>query len=340
MADPRFFSRSGPFTVGEIAARTGAELGSGADPGRILTDVAALDAATASDLSFLDNRKYVEAFAASKAGAAFVHPDLASRAPPTMALLVSKKPYKAYALAARAFYPDRPSAPGIAPTAVVDRSAQVDATATIGPYAVIGAKAEIGPRCRIGAHVVIGDGVVLAEDVRVDPHCTLSHCFVGPRTTIYPGARIGQDGFGFAPDPAGHVRIPQLGRVIIGADVEIGANTAVDRGAGPDTIIGDGAMIDNLVQIGHNVAIGRGCVLAAQVGFAGSTKLGDFVMAGGQVGFAGHLNIGAGAQIAGKAGVMRDVPPGVTVCGFPAVPIKEFMRQVATLQRLANKRGE
>jgi UDP-3-O-[3-hydroxymyristoyl] glucosamine N-acyltransferase len=340
MADPRFFTRAGPFTVEEIAARTGATLAEGADRARVLTDVAPLESAGPDDLSFLDNRKYLDAFAASRAGAAFVRPDLAARAPATMVALLAKDPYKAYALAAQAFYPPRAPAPGVASTAVVDPSARLGAGVSVGPYAVIGAGVEIGDRCRIGPHVVIEEGAVLAEDVRVDAHCTLSHCFVGPGTVIFPGARIGQDGFGFAPDPKGHVRVPQLGRVIIGANVEIGANTTIDRGAGPDTVIGDGAMIDNLVQIGHNVAVGRGCVLVAQVGISGSTKLGDFVMAGGQSGIAGHLTIGAGARIAAKGGVMRDVAAGVTVCGFPAVPITEFMRQVAVLQRLVKRRAE
>lgn len=340
MADPRFFTRAGPFTVAEIAARAGAELPPGADPELVLVDVAPLETAGPGDLSFLDNRKYVGAFAASRAGAAFVRPEHAGRAPSTLVPLLAKDPYKAYALAARAFYPEPAPPATISPTAVIDPTARLGTDVSVGPYAVIGARVEIGDRCRIGSHVVIGDGVIIAEDVRIHPHCTLSHCFVGPRTTIFPGARIGQDGFGFAPDPAGHVRVPQLGRVIIGADVEIGANTTIDRGAGPDTIVGDGAMIDNLVQIGHNVAIGRGCVLVAQVGISGSTKLGDFVMAGGQVGIAGHLTIGTGARLAAKCGVMRDVAAGVTVCGFPAVPIKEFMRQFAAIERLAKKRGK
>jgi UDP-3-O-[3-hydroxymyristoyl] glucosamine N-acyltransferase len=161
---------------------------------------------------------------------------------------------------------------------------------------------------------------------------------IGARVVLHPGVRIGQPGFGFAPDREGPVKIPQLGRVVIGDDVDIGANTTIDRGSGHDTVIGPGTMIDNLVQIGHNVVLGRGCILAGQVGISGSTKLGDFVMAGGQAGFAGHLNIGTAARVAAQAGLMRDVEPGSTVAGAPAVAITSFWRQVAVLQRLATKK--
>jgi UDP-3-O-[3-hydroxymyristoyl] glucosamine N-acyltransferase len=169
----------------------------------------------------------------------------------------------------------------------------------------------------------------------------VSHAIIGVRVRIYPGARIGQDGFGFAPDPAAPVKVPQLGLVIIGDDVEVGANTTIDRGAGPDTVIGAGTMIDNLVQIGHNVQIGRGCVIVAQVGISGSTRLGDFVMVGGQVGMAGHLTIGDGARIGAQAGVISDLQPGDTVLGSPAMPIKEFHYMTAYIRRLAaRKKGE
>ena len=230
--------------------------------------------------------------------------------------------------------------PGVAPGAVIDPTARLGEGTAVEANAVIGPGVEIGKRCLIGANSVIAAGSVLGDEVRVGANVSISHALIGSRVRLYPGARIGQDGFGFALDPKAFVKVPQLGRVIIGDDVEIGANTTIDRGAVRDTIIGSGTMIDNLVQIGHNVQIGRGCVLVAQVGISGSTRLGDHVMLAGQVGLAGHLVIGSGARIGAQAGVMRDVAPGETVMGSPASPAKEFFRQIAALQRLARRKSE
>jgi len=339
VADPRFFNVAGPFTVAEIARRTGAAVGGAGKADLRLGDVAPLETAGPEELSFLDNRKYIDAFRRTGAGAVFVQPALAGSAPAGTTLLLTEQPYRAYAVAAQAFYPEPPPVPGVAASAVIDPTARLGEGTSVEANAVIGAKVEIGKRCVIGANCVIGAGTVLAEDVRLGANVSVSHALIGARVRLYPGVRIGQDGFGFALDPAGFIKLPQLGRVIIGDDVEIGANSTVDRGAGPDTVIGAGTMIDNLVQIGHNVQIGRGCVLVAQVGISGSTRLGDHVMVGGQGGLAGHLTIGSGARIAAQAGIMRDVAPGETVMGYPAVPIKEFFRQVAVLQRLASKKG-
>jgi UDP-3-O-[3-hydroxymyristoyl] glucosamine N-acyltransferase len=338
MADPRFFDRAGPFSLAALASLSGAALRDPATGGRLVCDVAPLETAGPDDLTFLDNRKYVDAFACSRAGAALVAEAMVGRAPAGMALLVAKDPYKAFALAAQAFYPPRPVEPRRAATSVIDPTATVPADCDIGEHVVIGPAARLGARCEIGANTVIGGAVELGEDCRIGANVTLTHCLVGARVVIHPGARIGQPGFGFAPDPQGPVKIPQLGRVVIGDDADIGANTTIDRGSGHDTVIGAGTMIDNLVQIGHNVVIGRGCVLAAEVGISGSTRLGDFVMVGGQAAFAGHLVIGSGARIAAQAGVMRDVAPGETVAGAPAQPIHEFFKGVATLRRLATKK--
>ncbi len=297
--------------------------------------MAPLQTAGPDDVSFLDNRRYLPALAATRAGAVIVRPELAARVPAGSVALVTAEPYLGWARVAALFHPEPPAQAGAHPTAVVDAAARVDAAAEIGPLAVMAAGAEIGPRCRIGPGAVIGEGVVLGADCRIGAHASLSHALLGARVYIYPGARIGQEGFGFATTPAGFVTVPQLGRVILEDDVEIGANTTIDRGSAQDTVIGAGSRLDNLVQIGHNVRLGRCCVIVAQAGISGSTVLEDFVLVGGQAGLTGHLRIGRGARIGAQAGVMADVPAGAEVVGSPAMPVREFFRQVATLRRLA-----
>jgi UDP-3-O-[3-hydroxymyristoyl] glucosamine N-acyltransferase len=339
MADPRFFTNAGPFPLSRLAEIGEAELAAGVDPDRAIADVAPLDRAGADDVSFLDNRKYVGQFEASGAGACVVDPAFADRAPPGMALLLSPKPYRSYALIAQAFYP-RPSAvPGIHAAAVVDPTAVVDDTAEIGPGAVIGAHAAVGPRTRIAANAVVDAGVEIGMDGTIGANASLSHCRIGDRVTIYPGVRIGQDGFGFAMDASGHVKVPQLGRVIVEDDVEIGANTTIDRGAGPDTVIGRGAMIDNLVQIGHNVTVGSGAVIVAQAGVAGSAKIGRFAALGAQSGVVGHITVGDGGRLAAKSGAMRDIEPGAEHGGLPAMPIRQYFRMQTQLLKLLKNKG-
>ena len=337
MADPRFFSLAGPFALGEIAVRVGAEMANGADAARSIVDIRPLGEAGPEHLSFLDNKKYVAAFTASRAGACLVEPELASQAPPGMAVLLSRRPRLAFARASRLFAPDPEVKPGRHPSAVIDATAAVDATVEIGAGAVVGARAEIGPRCRIGATAVIGEGVVLDEDTAVGANASISHALIGKRVVIYPGARIGQPGFGFEVSAEGVIKIPQLGRVIIGDDVEVGANSTIDRGAGPDTVIGRGTMIDNLVQIGHNVVVGEGCILVAQVGISGSAHLGKFVVLAGQSGVSGHLKIGDRSTVGPQAGVLKDLPPGSRVMGTPPLPMIEFGRVVAALKRIGRK---
>ena len=320
MPDSRFFVKSAPLSLGRIAEITGATVRSGTsgapDMAMPVNDVATLDAAGAGDVSFLDNVKYVDSFSRSSAGACFVREKFIPRAPAGMVLLVTETPYLAYALTARAFYPETH-------------------TPVISPHAHIAASATIGLRCHIGPGVHIADGVVIGDDCRIGANSTISHTIMGNRVTVHRGVHIGQDGFGFAPGPQGILKVPQLGRVVIGDDVEIGSGSCIDRGAGPDTVIGQGSKIDNLVQIGHNVQIGRFVVIAAQCGIAGSTKIGDGAMLGGQVGLSGHIAIGAGAKLAAQAGVMTDVPPGAAYGGSPAVPIKDWHRQTATMAKMA-----
>ena len=330
--DPRFFARSAPISITAVCAAAGGTMNGG---DVLLTGIAPLQTAVPSELSFLDNRRYLPALKQCRAGAVIVHPAMAPHVPENVRAIITTQPYLGWAHAAALFFPAPPTTAGIHPAAVVDAGARIDPTAEIGPLAVIGSGAEIGPRCRIGPGAVIGAGVVLGADCRIGAHASVSHALLGARVYIYPGARIGQEGFGFATGPAGLVTVPQLGRVLIGDDVEIGANSCVDRGSAQDTVIGAGSRLDNLVQIGHNVQLGRCCVIVAHVGISGSTVLEDFVVVGGQAGFAGHLRIGTGAKIGAQAGVISDIPPGQDWVGSPAQPARDMFRQVAMLKRLA-----
>lgn len=334
MADSRFFNRAAPLTLQKLADITGAKLADPSTGSKTVSDVAPLDKAGAYDISFLDNPRYRESFIASKAGACVIAPKMLDAAPKGTALLLSDTPYKAYALIAQAFYPDEFPAAQIADGAHVHKNAQIGNGCIIDAGAVVHDGAQIGAGTWIESNAVIGRGVVIGRQCRIGANASISHAMIGDAVRLYPGVRVGQDGFGFAPDPKGHVKVPQLGRVIIEDHVEIGANSCIDRGAGPDTIIGAGTWIDNLVQIGHNVKIGKGCILIAQSGVAGSTVLEDYAVLAAQAGVAGHLRIGMGARIGAQSGVMRDVPAGEEQLGAPAVPVKEFMRQVVALKRL------
>ncbi len=340
MADPRFFNSSGSFTLVELAGIAGSEPPEQGDPGHKYKDVAPLDKAGPDEVSFLDNKLYLDAFKESRAGLCLVRPEHGDQAPSSMAILVNDDPYRAYAKVARAFYPLPQAEPGIHPSAFVDDSATLGKGCQIEAGAVIGARAQLGNNCVIAPNAVIGPGVVLGDETRVGPGATVTCALIGSYTIIHDGARVGQDGFGFAMGGEGHLKVPQLGRVIIGDDVEIGANATIDRGAGPDTVIGDGCRIDNLVQIAHNVQMGRGCVIVAQVGISGSTRLDDFVIIGGQAGLTGHLHLGAGAKVAANSGVMRDIGPGEAVGGSPAMPVREWHRQTVAISRLAKGKGK
>lgn len=340
MADPRFFTRAGPFSLGELAGLVKAELTPATDRERPIQDVAPLDRAGPAELSFLDNAKYVDALRASKAGACVLATKFADQAPPGMARLVTANPYLAFAIIAGAFYPAPSAAPGVDPSATIDPSARLGRDVSIGSQAVIGAGAIIGDRVRLGPQVSVGPGVEIGADTIVAPNASLRYSLIGRRCQIHAGARIGERGFGFAVGPSGFVDMPQLGRVVVEDDVEIGANTTIDRGAGNDTVIGAGTRIDNLVQIAHNVVIGRNCVIVAQAGIAGSSILEDQVTVAAQVGIAGHLRIGRGAQIGAQAGVMRDLAAGERVVGSPALPVKQFFRIQAMLARQGRGQAE
>lgn len=338
-----FFERAGPFTLADVAQAVGGDAATGADPHRLIHDVRALGDAGADDLSFIDNRKYLDALAGTSAGVCLVAPALVDRLPGGTTAIITKAPYRGFALALQLFYPDAMTskAAGFAASEAgpVHPSAQIGANVVIEPGAVVGREAQIGAGSRIAANAVIGMRVVIGRNCYVGAGAAITHALVGDGVIVHSGVRIGQDGFGFAMGRDGHLKVPQIGRVMIHDDVEIGANSTVDRGALKDTIIGAGTKIDNLVQIGHNVVIGRHCVIVAQVGISGSTELGDFVVMGGQSGAVGHIKIGTGAQIAGASHPTGDVPPGARMGGTPSRPLRQYAREIAILARLARAKS-
>lgn len=342
MIEPRFFPKPTPLTLDRLVAITGASVAGAAGGGPLaISGVGPIDRAGPDDLTFLDNPAYAVALPHSRAGACLLAPKFADHAPAGLVALVSPEPYRAFAKVALALYPQasRPQpvfGHGVAPGAVVHPTARLEPEVTVDPGAVIGPRAEIGRGAVICANAVIGPDVRIGRDATVGPGATIVHALIGDRVIVHQGVRIGQDGFGFAMGPGGHMKVPQIGRVVIQDDVEIGANTTIDRGANRDTVIGEGTKIDNLVQIGHNVVVGRHCVIVSQVGISGSATLEDFVVLGGQAGVVGHVRIGMGAQIAGSSNVKDDVPAGARWGGTPAKPVRDWFREMTTLKRLAS----
>lgn len=340
MADPRFYKNAGELSLQQILTATNLSLDVPVNTQLTFQDVATLHGADQTDVSFFHNKKYAEEFKNSKAGLVFCLPEFVKEAPPSMIVLASPSPYRAYAQLAATFYPDIERTLFQGGRDPIHPQAKVAPDVLIEPGVVIGAGAIIGEGTCIGANVVIGAGVEIGKNCLIGAHCSISHALIGNEVILYPGVRIGQAGFGFYMDEKGHVTVPQLGRVLIEDRVEIGANTTIDRGALEDTVIGKASRIDNLVQIAHNVRIGKGCVIVAQVGISGSTTFGDYVIAAGQAGFIGHLQIGDRVTIAAQSGVMRSVSAGETVAGTPAVPVKQWHRQAATLANLVNRKGK
>lgn len=317
----------------EIAALVGGELEGGADPD--LTGVAPLDRAGPESLSFLANPRYATYLQRSVAGAVLVAEALADEVSAEAPIIRVDDVHRALARLLPVLYPARAPEPGVHPTAVIDPGARLGDDVVVGAYAVIGRGSVVGDRARIGAQVVVGAECEIGDDVVLHPHVTLyDGTVVGARSILHSGARAGVDGFGYVPVDGVLQKIPQVGCCVIGADVEIGANTTVDRGSIGPTEIGDGVKIDNHVHIGHNVRVGAGSILVAFVGVSGSTRIGRGVTLAGQAGIAGHIEIGDGATIAAQAGVFGDVPAGATYSGYPARPHKEALRTQASLFRL------
>lgn len=304
------------------------------DASRRVEGVASVDRAGPTDLTFVVDERNAQRLGLRSVGACLVAPGMRLEANGTAFIRV-ESPELAFSKLLGVFHPEHRPPPGVHPTAIVGRGTRIGAGASIGPYVTIGEDSVIGNGTLVGPHTHIDDDVVIGDDCRIGPGCTILHdTIVGDRVRVYTGVRLGVDGFGYTPGADGLTRIPQVGRCLVHDDVEIGANSTVDRGALGDTVIGRGTKIDNLVHVGHNVMVGEDCIIVAQVGIAGSVDIGAGTHMGGQVGVAGHLTIGAGARIGGQAGVFGDVPAGQTYSGYPARPHRESLRASALTLRL------
>ncbi len=335
MIDTRFYINKAPHSLFEIAKLIDCDFASAHHEDIKISNITTLELAESSDLTFFSNKKYEKAFYATRAGACIVDKTYKDTTQANTILLISKNPYMSYAKAIDLFYEAIKPKKGDA----IHSSVKIGKNCNIGYNVVIESGVEIGDNATIGAHSFIGHGVKIGDRARVDSGVTINYSIIGDDVVILPGARIGQDGFGFATHHGKHHKIFHAGRVLIGNDVEVGANTTIDRGGILDTIISDGCRIDNLVQIGHNVYLGKGSIIVAQAGIAGSSVIGNYCALGGQVGIAGHLKIADGVQIAGQGGAIQDITtPGVVLGGTPAVPIKDWHRQSIFLKNLSGKK--
>ena len=321
-------------TAAEIATASGGELRG--EPGTRVATVAPLHRAGPTDVTFLAAARYAPLLAERRPGVLLVTPELAATPGTAPSVIVVEKPVEALLGILPRLYTFPQSAPGIHQTASLGRGVRLGRTISVGPYAVIGDGASVGDATVIDAHVVVGAGVSIGAGCHLFPSVTLySGSSIGNRVIAHAGVRIGGDGYGYVFKDGVHQKIPHVGRCIIHDDVEIGANTTIDRGSIDDTVIGAGTKIDNLVQIGHNCSVGRLCLIMSQVGLAGSTRVGDGVILAGQAGINGHIEIGDRARVGAQAGVFGDVPAGETWSGYPARPHRESLRASAALFKLA-----
>lgn len=332
MPDARFFETLSSLGVDDLAALTGGEVVRSSDVR--FARVAPLATAGPDAVAFLGDRKFIEALKATTAGCVIVPREALDAAPAGVAVIVSRTPQAAWAAVSAALHRPLPL------TAAAPGDVCEDETVTIEPGVVLGQGARIGRGTRIGANTVIGPGVQIGRDCEIGPNVSLRFALIGDRVKIYAGARLGEAGFGAAGGESGAVDVPQLGRVIVQDGVTLGANTCVDRGAFDDTVIGENTKVDNLVMIGHNCVIGRNCLLAAHTGISGSVIVGDGVMFGGKAGIGDHIRIGDGARVAAGAGVLADIPAGETWSGYPAKPIRQFLRETVWVSKQASRKGK
>ncbi len=334
MPDVRFFQSLPPLTVADLAEIVGGEVVRGGD--RMIDKVAPLSSADMGAIAFLGDRKFLPALRETQAGAVIVHPAQVDDAPTEAAVIVSREPQAAWARASTRLHHLRTLDRAPEAASVIE-----DDTVIIEPGAVIGEGALVGRGTRIGANSVIGPGVQIGRDCMIGPNVTVLCALIGNQVKLLSGARIGEAGFGAAGSAGGPIDVPQLGRAILQDGVTVGANSCIDRGAYDDTIVGENSKIDNLVMIGHNCVIGRNALIAGHAGISGSVTVGDNVMFGGKAGVGDHISIGEGARVAAGAGVLADIPAGETWSGYPAKPIRQFLRETVWLARQATrKKGE
>ena len=327
--DARFFEALPALTVGELASRIGADVARGGD--QTVSAVAPLATAGAGDVAFLGDRRFLPTLVDSGAGCIIVPASAVEAGPAGAAVIVSGEAQASWARASLLFHRPIPLDRAVAAAEVVE-----DDSVVLEPGVVLGAGARIGRGSRVGANTVVGPGVQIGRDCVIGANVSLGFALIGDRVRILSGARIGEPGFGAAGSRTGPIDIPQLGRVILQDGVSVGANTTIDRGAYDDTVIGENTKIDNLCMIGHNCVIGRNCLMAAQTGLSGSVTVGDGVMFGGKAGVGDHLSIGEGARVAAGAGVLQNVPAGETWSGYPAKPLRQFLREAIWLAKQAS----
>lgn len=334
MPDRRFFEHAGPFSLSSLAALSGIDVDPSLD--REIHRAAPLVRSDERSVSFFSDRRYLDDLKATRAAAVFVAPAFKDHVPAATAAIVTAEAQVAWARAAAKLHPLKAldNETDVHPSVVLEEGVK------LAPHVVIGEGAVIGRGTRIGANTTIGPGVQIGREARIGSNVSVSCALVGDSVHILAGAVIGQSGFGIAGGRSGIVEIPQLGRVILQDRVLLGAATCVDRGAFDDTVIGEDTKIDNLCQIAHGVVLGRGCMIASQTGISGSTKVGDGVLMGGQVGLADHVTIGNGARIGARAGVVRDVPDKETWSGYPAKPLRQWLRETAWLAKQSSSRDE
>ncbi|MBX3569360.1 MAG: UDP-3-O-(3-hydroxymyristoyl)glucosamine N-acyltransferase [Rhizobiaceae bacterium] len=339
MSDPVFFVPARRFTVAEIAELVGASVAGSGDV--VIDGIASLSDAAPGKIAFAEGKANAKHLPGLQAGALLCTAELAQHAPAGISVLVTPAPQRSFALIGRLLFPEAAAPVAMTGETGISERAHIAASARLEPGVIVEAGAVVGPGVAIGAGTIVAPNAVVGRECRIGRDCyigpgsTVQYALLGNRVIIHAGARIGQDGFGFVFGRSGPERMPQVGRVVIQDNVEVGANSTVDRGALTDTVIGENTKIDNLVQVAHNVRIGRNCVVAGLSGISGSVKIGDNVMVAGGVGLADHLTVGDGARLAARSGFMHDVPAGEVWAGYPAKPIGQAMREIATLSKLA-----